>query len=183
MAVVETAALVAGELGDFRVLNDLGEMVTERAQRSEDGTEIAVSLRFPLRARATAASAIGRIIEADRGSPPGRGDATGGAITDDMVVDAVEALSIGACTGQPMMLRGSSIEALGLARSPGASELLEAIFVHSGETDPNDDRTLRLLAGRALTNIEVNNHLYDSDVDEEFGEYLRALQTTLGDEP
>lgn len=180
VALLNAAVHVAGTLGDFRVLNDLQEIITEHG-RIEDGSVVA-RIAYPARTRVGAAASIGRILEQDRSSPPGHSDAPGDGISDEAVADSVAALVLASCTGQPLELRSAAIEALGLTRDHSSVEFLELLKNNPGEEDENENLLLDLIARRALTNITHNNHLANSDVDERVAELLLTIQASTAAE-
>lgn len=178
-AMLDSAIRVSGELGDPRVLNNLAKIATQWAMSNDpDGTRVA----YPLTSRVAAAAALGRVLESNRSSPPGETD-SGEGISADAKERAIDALKISGCIGEPTELRAAAIEALGISRSPAAKPYLDLTF--QDPVAPDDFRTLLLqsVAGRSLTNIVHNNHLEDSDVDEQLRELLLNLQAQQGGQP
>lgn len=181
--VLDAAIHVAGSLGDFRVLNNLGEIVTERGWTGDGSSEAEGRIAYRTRSRVAAAAAMGRILQQDRSAPPGQpSDETGDGISDEATADALEALVLSACIGNALELRAAAVEAIGLARNPSAVDFLELMFLDTGEPDDNADLVLRLVIGRALTNITHNNHLAETDVDERVAALLHAVEAAIAAE-
>lgn len=164
-------------LGDYRILNNLERIVTQHADDG-DGRLVA----YPIASRIAAASAIGRIVEADRSAPPGRpSDGTGGGISDADIAVALDALTLAACPSEPRELRAAALEAIGLLRTRGAVDFLEATF--SDPEIPEDEvfeLLLRGLSARSLSMVTHNNHLVDSGLTDEIRAVIQAYNEATG---
>lgn len=178
-ATLDAAIRVSGSLGDYRVLNNLEKVATQWASAEDpDATRVA----YPLSSRVAAAAAIGRILELDRSSPPGH-DEAGQGISDDSEQLAIAALKLSACPGEPTELRSAAIEALGIARNNSASHFLDLTFAEPQAPDDTRNLFIQVLAARSLTNIQHNNHLIDSDVDEKLRELLTVIESQTTEQP
>lgn len=172
-AALDVAIHVSGSLGDYRVVNNLGKIATQWASADDpDGARVA----YPLTARVAAAAAMGRILEQDRSSPPGHENDEGEGISKEAEAQAIEALKLSACPAEPTELRAAAIEALGIARNATARDFLEV--VSADPVAPDDSRRLLItvLALRSITNIAHNNHLEESQADEQLRELARLIQ-------
>lgn len=173
-ATLDSAILVEARLGDYRVLPELEQMAVNAFALNA----LPATYDFGARPRSAAAAAIGRIIEQNRSTPPGCADLTGpgcdpagwnsstdgsdtpiDAIAPADVSAAVTALSIGACIGQPLQLRSTATEAIGLTQSHAAVSFLNEVDANPGTNDLVQDATVQLIAARSLTNITHNNHV------------------------
>lgn len=176
---LDVAIHVSGSLGDYRVLNNLGKIATQWATADDpDGTRVA----YPLSSRVAAAAAIGRILEQDRSAPPGR-EGEGEGISAEAEQQAIDSLKLSACPAEPTELRSAAIEALGIARNEDASDFLEAITADPMAPDDGRKLLLTVLALRSLTNIKHNNHLEESQADEQLRELARIIQEQQGTQP
>jgi hypothetical protein len=72
---------------------------------------------------------------------------------------------------------------LGIARDASTESFLDVIFAEPEAPDDSRSLLLRSLAGRSLTNIKHNNHLIESDVDEQLRELSEAIQADQGGQP